>query len=68
MKKNKQKNKNRYIRDIAWRLSIVLLMPFTLILLVVVMPIKWILTGKYKWKPKGFHLLYNWYNAVFKYY
>ena len=66
MKNNKQKDKKHYIRNIAWRLSIVLLMPFALILLVVVMPIKWALTGKYKWKPKDFPLLYNWYNAVFK--
>jgi|SRR5690554_5017689 len=45
---------------VMWRFSIVFLIPLTLILMVTVMPMRWLLTGKYKWKQKEFPLLYNW--------
>ena len=58
--KKQKENKSCTIHGVMWRFSIVLLIPITLILMVTVMPIRWLLTGKYRWKQKEFPLLYNW--------
>lgn len=57
---NKLQTEPCTIHGVMWRFSIVLLIPITLILMVTVMPIRWLLTGKYRWKQKEFPLLYNW--------
>jgi len=59
MNKTKKQVENKTC-TIAWRFSIVLLIPIMLILMVTVMPIRWLLTGKYRWKQKELPLLYNW--------
>lgn len=58
--KQSEKNGNLPIFSVMWRFSIVLLIPITLILMITAMPIRWLLTGKYRWKQKEFPLLYNW--------
>ena len=59
-KVSKKPRGNAVLHGVMWRFSIVLLIPITLILMVTVMPIRWLLTGKYRWKQKEFPLLYNW--------
>ena len=57
---NKLQKKPSTIHAVMWRFSIILLIPITLILMFTVMPIRWLLIGKYRWEQKEFPSLYNW--------
>lgn len=48
------------MKQILWRLSILIYIPVTILLMVTAMPIKWLFTGKFRFTYKELPLFYKW--------
>lgn len=48
------------IAVVMWRFSIIIYIPITILMTVTVLPIRWLLTGKYEFKQKEFLIFYKW--------
>lgn len=57
---NSQKKRQSAIQLVMWRLSILIYIPLTLLMMVTIMPIRWLINGKYRFKKKEFPLFYKW--------
>jgi len=60
--KNNQKSTKKAwsIAVVMWRLSILIYIPLTLLMMITVMPVRWLFTGKYRFEEKELPLFYKW--------
>ena len=57
---NKPLKKAWSIDIVMWRFSILIYVPLTLLMMVTIMPVRWLFTGKYRFKEKELPIFYKW--------
>ena len=57
---DKPQKKAWSIAIVMWRFSIVIYIPITLLMMLTIMPMRWLLTGKYRFKEKELPIFYKW--------